>query len=359
MKWKRLRYGVVALALAAAVTLGPAALLAPAPPAWSPSWLNSWAFQVRLHVAAPAKKFRSVFYAIGSGFRVTRTTGGTAFTVSDGGGKLAGTLFLPDSNGQYPAVLLLHANTPEGRRMGLYRLIGPKLAACGLVVLVLDQRGFGDSDDPPDVSSPEAFDFIGDARRALTALAGVNGVNPTDLHLVGHSFGANIALATGLIDERVRSVTGIGPTRRFVERYPEELDYNRARARFLMKLPQPIPSNTFMSFRSAIDLSNHMPSLAKPGHKPILLIDGEREPERDRMYLASRADSIAEPKSYVTLRASDHYSNTAGFGSVVIYDYRAVDELLSVITSWISRHSEKGGAHAQCQTSAGPHGKVE
>ena len=114
-----------------------------------------------------------------------------------------------------------------------------------------------------------------------------------------------------------------------------------------MRLREPISGAAFLAFRSATNIENHMPRLAAPGHPALLLLDGEHEPERDRRFLAAIADSIAEPMRYVTLRQADHYSNTAGFGSLVIYDRRAFDELFDEVAGWIFRHASRAPA-ARC-----------
>jgi hypothetical protein len=53
--------------------------------------------------------------------------------------------------------------------------------------------------------------------------------------------------------------------------------------------------------RDYSDFGNYEVYLANLGHKPLLLMDGEREREEDRSYLAAYYGRNAEPKRYVTV----------------------------------------------------------
>ncbi|MGH7718836.1 MAG: alpha/beta hydrolase [Gemmatimonadaceae bacterium] len=318
--------------------VGCTAFFAHSPPAWVPPGARGAAADLRLGLAPLAKKVLSVGRISVPHLRFYRDGPTRDVRFPSGSLSLAATLYHPD-RGPAPAVLLLHASTAEGRRLGLYRLLGRELTRRGYVVLVLDQRGFGDSDDPPRADSPEAFDVVADARNALAYLRGLEGVDRERVSIVGHSYGASIALAAALEEPAVRAVVAIGPTRRFHQRMRTELDYARRRAKHIMKLSQPIPRDVYLAFRERINIERLQPAYAGPGHPPVMLVDGSLEPEADRRHLRAMYQSFSEPKRFLRLRNGDHYANSANLGATVVYDAAALGELMAGIEGWLGTHA--------------------
>lgn len=64
-----------------------------------------------------------------------------------GGTHLAGNLFLPESPGPHPGVVVVHGSGPQDRygSLGYYDLVARRFAAAGFAVLTFDKRGTGDS----------------------------------------------------------------------------------------------------------------------------------------------------------------------------------------------------------------------
>ncbi len=87
--------------------------------------------------------------------------------------------------GDGPPVLLLHG-FPNSHK--LWSKVAPGLVEAGFKVIAYDQRGFGDSDAPPTVSSYKLNEIISDAVALLRALQVKEKV-----HVVGHDWGAIIA----------------------------------------------------------------------------------------------------------------------------------------------------------------------
>jgi dipeptidyl aminopeptidase/acylaminoacyl peptidase len=261
---------------------------------------------------------------------------GQAVSFPGKGVTLAGTLCRPAAAGRHPGVLLLHGSTPQGRKLGLYRLLSRGLTGRGYVVLNIDLRGYGDSDDPPRADRAESFDFIGDTHCAVTYLGTLDGVDPGRLFIVGHSFGANIAITTAIESPAIRAIVALGPSRRFKERVATELDYFRRRTMRYMGLPDPIPTGIYLQIEPP-HLDDHQSYFADPDHKPLLLVDGSRESDPDRSFLQRLYDSMAAPKAYITLPESDHYANVLNIGPLVIYDARAAERLIREIDKWLSR----------------------
>mgnify|MGYP001821508923 CR=1 FL=1 len=84
-------------------------------------------------------------------------------------------------------------------------------------------------------------------------------------------------------------------------------------------------------------LFRQVANLKKNCDHPVLLIDGERELEEDKLYLQAYYEAMAEPKDYYTLSGSDHYSNVAHIGPWAVYDKEVVDETVTVLDDWMTR----------------------
>ena len=96
------------------------------------------------------------------------------------------------------AVLLLHGFPDTA---DLWRHQVAPLVDAGFRVLVPDQRGYGRSSKPDEISKYTIAELVGDVV-AILDTAGVTGV-----HLVGHDWGANVAWATAtFFPDRVASL---------------------------------------------------------------------------------------------------------------------------------------------------------
>ncbi|MCB0111975.1 MAG: alpha/beta hydrolase [Caldilineaceae bacterium] len=328
---------VLLLCLLGCVAGLPAAFITPTTPA--PAFLQNWAFDVRLLAGLPTKSLLSVLNGPLAAKTVYWDQGGTPVTFTSDGLAIVGTLVEPPGHAaSYPGIVLLHGSTPVGRKMGLYRLLGHTLAERGYVVLTIDLRGYGASADPPDLQEPESFNFVADVRHAVDYLAATAAVRPDQIYLVGHSFGGDVAISAAVADPRVQKVVAIGPGRRFDERggspAAAEFNYFRRREMRYMLLRQAIPPATFMAYRPGLPLENHMDYFTA-NHQPLLLIDGALESPADQAFLADLYQEISEPKAYLTLAGADHYVNTANVGPLVIYDQRALAELVEEIDQWL------------------------
>jgi alpha-beta hydrolase superfamily lysophospholipase len=92
-------------------------------------------------------------------------------------------------------VVLCHGGTPLGRRLALFTVAARKLAERGYVVLAVDLRGFGDSERPPRFETAADLDFVQDVTAAVDYLATLRRVDGSRIGVVGHSFGAGVAVA--------------------------------------------------------------------------------------------------------------------------------------------------------------------
>lgn len=134
---------------------------------------------------------------------------------------LQGRLQVPEGAGPFPGAVLLHANPRAGGNMdmGVVSAVEQALVKRGVAVLRYNSRGIGRSGGEVSgmgnrrLIAPEGGPETADIGAALDFLASQDRVDGGTLALVGHSFGARIALAyLNLVprDERVQGVACIG-----------------------------------------------------------------------------------------------------------------------------------------------------
>ncbi len=134
--------------------------------------------------------------------------------------RLTGTLLLPASDGQWPAVLLIPGSGQVDRnenatklRINAFREIAVHLSKQGIATLRYDKRGVGASEG--DFWETGFFDNVTDAGAALGCLKSQKEIQSDQVFFLGHSEGAMTATrlaATGA------GVTGVillaGPARK-------------------------------------------------------------------------------------------------------------------------------------------------
>lgn len=242
-----------------------------------------------------------------------------------------------------PGILLLHGNTPQGRKLALYQVLATKLAEAGYTVLTIDFAGYGESDDPYQSGSLSALDGGKEVRAALSYLASLGTVDPDSIYVIGHSAGATYALNAGIAEPVVRKIVAIGPSRRDTERLlnPADQEYFWERAQrthqtvYGHPLPQWFTREKWLRQRLRNDMTRHLAYFSGPDHKPLLLLDADQETLPDRAFLREYHRKISEPKEYVTIAEADHYSNTRNLGFLDFYDETAVTVTVAHIDRWL------------------------
>jgi pimeloyl-ACP methyl ester carboxylesterase len=360
--------GVVVVAILAPI--GFAGWVGQNPPSWLPTPMVTFAFDVRLTTAPLAKKVISLARGSPLDKRIYVADPGEMVRFPSGTVQLVGSLHGPgDGAALLPGVLLLHGSTPEGRRMGLYRIMAEALAERGYSVLAIDQRGFGQSAPAPDPAREDAYDYVGDALRALAYLASRPAVDPARLNVVGHSFGVGVALTAGLEEPRTQGIVIISPG-------APELPARRVATVPVEDAPGPpaepaaagqtrASGRNYMARRAfrygsrvwvpgvdyvgqPIPLEAHAQAgLAGPDHPALLIITDAFEEEETRAALETWERHVAGPSRLFVAPRADHYLNTAGWGRVVLYDVRAVAGVVDQIDAWL------GGSAAGCAVHGG------
>jgi pimeloyl-ACP methyl ester carboxylesterase len=151
--------------------------------------------------------------------------------VRDDGLKLAASLYTEDATERRPAIVLLHGNTPRGRRLPLYKVLASGLAERGYVVLALDRAGFGESEDPFKTAAPgDPPTRVPMSRRPRVSrrsrIRGP-GADPPG----GPLRRGSAILSAGPRDARARKLVAIGPPRRMAERLADPADRKQFRDR--------------------------------------------------------------------------------------------------------------------------------
>lgn len=124
----------------------------------------------------------------------------TAIDVGDA--VLRGEIYLPAGEGPFPGAILLHGMA-AGRKV--MRPAAQELAARGIVALIYDLRGHGDS------GGVYAGQGAEDVRKSVHWLAGQPFVMSDRIGLVGHSLGGRLVLIAAAQEPRVAAVVALAP----------------------------------------------------------------------------------------------------------------------------------------------------
>ncbi len=115
-------------------------------------------------------------------------------TFQDRDVELAGTILLPTESGKHPAVLFLQGSGPEGRWANHY--LAQKLAESGIVALIYDKRGVGNSTGDWEKVGFESL--ADDAAAGVQFLQSQPEVDANRVGIYGHSQGGTIAPVVGV-----------------------------------------------------------------------------------------------------------------------------------------------------------------
>ncbi len=265
----------------------------------------------------------------------------TSLAFDSNGQRLAADLYVPRRpNGM--GIVLLHGSSTAGRQLFLYPELCQALAARGYTLLNLDMRGYGDSEDPRRLDRIEDYDFVGDAVRAVRfARTLVARTRDGPWVLLGHSMGGGVALHAALAGADVQGVVCISPGRRIESRFfaadqRAALKNLQRRKTRDMELPAPIPVELLEPILASYDVGR-LAGTALP--KPLLLIEGDREPEDDLAFSREWLASLSGPATHRVIPGADHYFGTAkikadGAKRWVLVRPDVFDALVEMIDDW-------------------------
>lgn len=114
----------------------------------------------------------------------------------EAGVKLAGTLTIPQSDGLFPAVILVSGSGQQNRNEEIlghrpFLILSDYLTRRGIAVLRVDDRGTGGSTG--NFSQATSEDFAGDVLAGIEYLKSRKEIDPDRIGLIGHSEGGLIA----------------------------------------------------------------------------------------------------------------------------------------------------------------------
>lgn len=119
---------------------------------------------------------------------------------------LEGVVQTPEGVEQAPVVVLCHPQPASSdMRDTLTAALAQKLAEAGMIALRFNFRGVGNSQGQQTEGRLEPLDLAGAIDRALNQ----PGANPAKVCVVGHGFGAYIALTYAPFDPRVRTLVAV------------------------------------------------------------------------------------------------------------------------------------------------------
>ena len=138
-------------------------------------------------------------------------------TVNAKGFTLAGTLLLPKTGKRpFPAVITITGSGQQTRDEALpipglenykpFRQVAEQLAARGIAVLRVDDRGVGKSTGRETLKAATSADFADDVRAQVDYLRGRVEIDPSRIALVGHSEGGVIAPMVAASDPRIAAI---------------------------------------------------------------------------------------------------------------------------------------------------------
>jgi uncharacterized protein len=145
----------------------------------------------------------------------------TEVTITSGEYELPGTLTLPNGEGPFPGVVIVHGSGPSNRDgdagvLKTYKDLAWGLASNGFAVLRYDKRTlvYGAESAPDPALLTVEDEVIADALAAVALLRSNEEVS--DVFLIGHSLGAQIAPFIARRDPQLAGVVMLAPPARFL-----------------------------------------------------------------------------------------------------------------------------------------------
>ncbi|KFC64507.1 Alpha/beta hydrolase fold protein precursor [Devosia sp. LC5] len=242
-----------------------------------------------------------------------------AETVVDLPNGIKGTLAVPDTGATGPAVVMLHGfGSSRDEVGGLFAQQAAALAAEGIASLRIDFRGYGES--AGDMADTTIEGLVADAADARTYLAGIDGVDPTRIGVVGYSFGAAVAM---LEPDAFKSVVVWGQMGDLQAEFHEFLGqefYDKAAAEGVASVDLGwrvvTLKQTFFESLARHDLAARFAGYTGP----FLTIAGDADPAAG--YFEQYLGLAAGQAEAVTIEGADHmlgvFSEQPGIGQQVI-----------------------------------------
>ena len=243
-------------------------------------------------------------------------------TIPAKGYTLAGTLLMPKNRkGKLPVVLTITGSGQQPRdepvpftgleKYGIMRQIAEALAARGIAVLRVDDRGVGKSGGADTLATVTTSSFADDVRAEVTFLRSRPELDPKRIALVGHSEGGIIAPMVAASDPQIAGIVllaGSGKRGDQISRdqLADVLDRNQALTAAQKNAERARQEEMIKAVQSGADLSKYPAQVRLPWVKefwtydPLATIRKVRQPilimqgALDRQITAEQADMLEQ-----------------------------------------------------------------
>jgi len=248
---------------------------------------------------------------------------------------LNGCIYIPEEENR-KVIILSHGFNRLGARHYLYKEMAERFAKLGYTVMSFDYRGFGYSESPEVVDEAKDLDFSADAKAAFY-LVKERFKSYKEFIIVGHSFGAGVAMKVGIEEPFLNKIVCISPGRRAMSLYFNDkpllgVAWLQERIKEEMKIKQLIEPDLIRQIFIPITIDTFKDVRI---NKPILFIDGGEEPYEDLVFLREYVAYLNDPlKSYLTIPGAHHYFGVLAYTK--IYDSTIIQQLIDSINNWIN-----------------------
>lgn len=248
--------------------------------------------------------------------------------------RLFGLFFNPvHPNGR--GIVLCPGASTRGCSNILYPEISKRLARLGYACLTFDYRGYGKSEGPRKITSPECLNFTKDAISAVSFLKKKR-PDLKKIIMMGHSMGGGVAIGAGVRDERVDKIISFSPGRRVTELFlkkgaPLGLKWIQSRMHHDMTTKVNIPLSFIKKITLPICIDGYKDFVFL---KPVLFIEGIYEKKKDINFLMNYVKHMMtfSKKEHILLPMG-HWCGTA-CGTRVVFPH-TIDVLAITIDAWI------------------------
>lgn len=280
-------------------------------------------------------------------------------TFTNGDVHLAGSLLVPDGDGPFPAVVLIHGSQGDDRHV--YRHYADHFARNGIAALIYDKRGTGGSTG--NWRSADAGPLTADALAGVDFLKQHPAIDPGSIGVWGISQGGWLVAMAAMQDPDIAfvigvSAAGVSPGRQEAFRIRNVLmDHGLSGIRLTLALlwhrllylighlatkpyiPLPKSVKEMAGGLAVSPFLNPIPAWRRV-HQPVLLIYGERDYLVDPVespLLISAALIGHAPPTVLTFEAADHSIRMTETGrpSEVLKELRWAPGYFEAKTNWI------------------------
>jgi fermentation-respiration switch protein FrsA (DUF1100 family) len=219
--------------------------------------------------------------------------------------SIAGRLFLPDKEIQYPAVCLCHgvpSGNPPDPGDGGYPALAERICREGFAVYIFNFRGAGDSGGNMDI-----FGWTRDLQAVVDYLKDLPDTGRSNLALVGFSAGAAVSIYVASRDERVSGVAACACPANFslfIERGEPQAIIDNYRSIGCIRDADFPPS--IEEWFDNLRLVTPVDHIARITPRPLLLVHGSRDETVPLDHARQLYEMAGEPKQLLVIDGAGH-----------------------------------------------------